>query len=79
LVVALSDASAASETDFLRNQIAKAFGVKAGFGVPILFNCQVQLVLVFFIVQTRQPYKRLVECIIAATMQVKNVLSHFLI
>jgi len=35
----LSDASAQSETYFLRNQIAKAFGIKAGFGVPILINC----------------------------------------
>lgn len=74
----ISDASATSENYFLRNQIAKAFGVKAGFGVPILLNYQVQLVLVFFMVEARKPDKRLIESTIAAVMQLENVLSRFL-
>ena len=55
------DVSAHSETYFLRNQIAKAFGVKAGFGVPILANQQVLAVLVFFMSEARSEDRRLVE------------------
>lgn len=43
-----ADVSAESETYFLRNQIAKAFGVKAGLGVPFLIQDQVVAVFMFF-------------------------------
>lgn len=42
------DVSAESETYFLRNQIAKAFGVKAGLGLPFLIEQEVVAVFVFF-------------------------------
>ncbi len=50
----ITDASAHSETYFLRHQIAQAFSVKAGFGVPILVDSKVLAVVVFFM-STAQP------------------------
>ena len=41
------DVSAESESYFLRHQIAKAFGVKAGLGLPIKMQ-ELEVVLVFF-------------------------------
>ncbi len=49
----LYDASAESETYFLRNQIARAFGIRAGFGVPVVVNHQVLAVLIFFMSQAQ--------------------------
>ena len=49
----ICDASAKSETYFLRNQLAKAFGIRAGFGVPVLADHQVLAVLVFFMSQAQ--------------------------
>lgn len=37
------DVSAESETYFLRHQIAKAYGVRAGFGVPISLRLKIAL------------------------------------
>ena len=42
------DVSIQSEGYFLRNQIAKAFSVRAGLGLPILVEQQVLAILVFF-------------------------------
>jgi len=64
----LADAGAHSETYFLRNQIAKAFGVKAGFGVPMVANQQVLAVLVFFMLDRAQD-EQLVELVTAAALQ----------
>jgi len=49
----MTDASAYPETYFLRHQIAQAFSVKAGFGVPILIDSQVLAVVVFFMSESR--------------------------
>lgn len=57
----LEDVSAQSETYFLRNQIAKALSVKAGFGIPILVSSQVLAVVVFFISKERSPDVSLME------------------
>jgi signal transduction protein with GAF and PtsI domain len=65
----ICDASAQTETYFLRNQIAKAFGVRAGLGVPILANHNVLAVLVFFMSEVRSEDRRLVELIVAAATQ----------
>ncbi len=64
------DVSAHSETYFLRNQMAKAFGVKAGFGVPILANRQVLAVLVFFMSEARSEDRRLIELVQKAATQI---------
>lgn len=72
------DVSVQSETYFLRNQIALAFGVKAGFGVPILANHQVLVVLVFFMLSVRSEDKRLVELTRVAATQLGVLLQRFL-
>ena len=73
----IADVSAfQSETYFLRNQIAKACGVKAGFGVPILANHQVLAVLVFFMLEAHEEDKRLVELIVTVTTQLGELLQH---
>lgn len=52
---------ASSETYFLRNQIAQAFGVRAGFGIPILAGSKVLAVAVFFISEARPEDTALIE------------------
>jgi hypothetical protein len=44
----IDDATAEPESYCLRNQLARAFDIGAGFGVPIIANDGVQAVLVFF-------------------------------
>ena len=61
----IPDVSAQSEAYFLRNQIAQACGVKAGFGVPILANHQVLAVLVFFMSEAREEERQMVELVAA--------------
>ncbi len=53
------DASAESETYFLRNQIAKACSAKASFGVPIPMMPNSLAVAVFFLSQARSADTRL--------------------
>jgi GAF domain-containing protein len=74
----MSDASAESETYFLRNQIAKAFGVKAGLGLPILVQSQVRTVVVFFMLEAAAEDQGLVELTQAAVMELENLLPRFL-
>lgn len=50
----IADATAESESYWLRNQLARAFDLRAGFGVPIIDNGRVQAVLVFFKLVTQQ-------------------------
>jgi hypothetical protein len=54
------DVSAESESYFLRHQIAKAFGVKAGLGVPVTVQ-QLQVVLVFFQSEVRDVDPQCIE------------------
>jgi signal transduction protein with GAF and PtsI domain len=44
----IADATAKSESYYLRNQLARAFDINAGFGVPIIANERVWAVIVFF-------------------------------
>jgi hypothetical protein len=50
----IADATAESESYWLRNQLARAFDLSAGFGIPIIENGRVQAVLVFFQLVTQQ-------------------------
>ena len=69
------DVSARSETYFLRNQIAKACGVKAGFGIPVKCERQVIVVLVFFM-RTADPHKeQKVDFITAVAAKLEKSLS----
>ena len=62
-------------TYFLRNQISKACGVKAGFGIPIKCDRQVIVVLVFFM-GTADPYKEhKVDFITAVAAKLEKSLS----
>lgn len=67
------DVSAQSETYFLRNQIAKAYGLKTGLGVPILANHQVLAVLVFFMLEAREEDRRLVELVVTVATHLGEV------
>lgn len=49
----IADVSAESESYFLRNQIAKAFGAKASFGIPIIER-NILAILVFFMSEIRE-------------------------
>lgn len=69
------DVSAHSETYFLRNQIANACGIKAGFGVPVIVNHQVLAVLVFFITQAHQEDQRLIELVAAVATKLGTVMQ----
>lgn len=70
------DVSAHSETYFLRNQIAKACGIKAGFGVPVIVNYQVSAVLIFFLRQARQEDQRLIELVAGVAIKLGAIMQH---
>ena len=62
----INDVSTQSENYFLRNQIAKAFNIKAGFGFPIFCNPAIVGVLIFFTDYACKKDPDLVERAIAA-------------
>ena len=69
----IPDVSVQSEAYFLRNQIAKACGVKAGLGVPILAHDQVLAVLVFFMSEVREEDSQLVELAVGVATHLGEV------
>ncbi|WP_045053348.1 GAF domain-containing protein [Aliterella atlantica] len=72
----IEDVGATSETYFLRNQIAKACSVKAGFGIPITTNDEVIAVIVFFMRQAQAENPQLIELVKAAATQLEQILLH---
>lgn len=58
------DISTESETYFLRNKIAQAFGVKTALGIPIIANHRVQSVLAFFRLESRPRDEKIIELIL---------------
>ncbi len=58
------DVSAESETYFLRNKIAQAFGVKTALGIPIIANHRVESVLVFFMLESRARDENIIKFIL---------------
>ncbi len=71
----IRDVSARSEMYFLRNQIAKACGVKAGFGIPIKRDRQVVVVLVFFMRQVCDQDRQKVDFITAVATELERLLN----
>ncbi|NEQ20316.1 MAG: GAF domain-containing protein [Microcoleus sp. SIO2G3] len=69
----LADVSSQSEFYFLRNQIAKAFGVKSAFGVPVVEG-DLQLVLVFFMSKIWDEDKQMIASTEAVAEQLKPLL-----
>lgn len=70
------DVSTESETYFLRNQIAKACGVKAGFGIPVMSCDRASVVIVFFMRQAQLEDKRVVELVTLVKAQLEQALQH---
>ena len=61
---------------FYRSQAAREAGLKAAFGLPILAADQVVAVLAFFMFESREEDKRLVEIVSAVATQLGSVLQH---
>ncbi|MBD2576710.1 GAF domain-containing protein [Oscillatoria sp. FACHB-1406] len=69
----IDDVSVQSESYFLRNQIAKAFNLKAGFGFPIFCDrCSIAIVI-FFTDRACEEDPSLVQCAIAATSPLEHL------
>jgi hypothetical protein len=58
----LFDAMIDSETYFLRNQIARAFGIRSGLGIPFKIDGKIRAILVLFM-KTSRPEDRQVSLI----------------
>lgn len=69
------DVSTQSETYFLRNYIAKAFGIKTGLGVPILVRHQSIAVLALFSLEARAENKQTITTIETLVAQVGALLQ----
>ena len=65
----IQDVSLKSNNFFSRAHLAKACGLRAGFAVPILANNEVLAVLVFFMFESRQEDRRLVELILTVATE----------
>lgn len=70
------DVSTESETYFLRNLIAKACGVKAGFGIPVMKGDRAIVVLVFFTRQAQVEDKQIVEFIALVRAQLAQAIPY---
>jgi diguanylate cyclase (GGDEF)-like protein len=62
------------ETIFLRAQMAIEAGIRAGLGIPIIANDQVLAVLVFFMSESRDSDKWLIDTISAVATQLGSVI-----
>ncbi len=71
----IRDVSIEPDPFFLRSHLAKACGLRAGFGVPILADDQVLAVLVFFMFESHQEDRRLVELITTVAAQLGAVIQ----
>ncbi len=69
------DVTAKSEGYFLRNQIAKAFGIKTGFAVPVIADNQVLMVLAFFALDIRPKDFELLKIAMKETEKLAKRLS----
>lgn len=71
----VKDVSRESDDFFTRSVIAKACGLKAGVGVPILANGEVLAVLAFFMFESHHEDRLLIELISAVAAQLGVVLQ----
>ncbi|MEW6496134.1 MAG: EAL domain-containing protein [Cyanobacteriota bacterium] len=71
----IRDVSLQSHDFFSRSHLAKACGLKAGVGVPILAGDEVLAVLTFFMFESHQEDRRLVELISTVAAQLGAVLQ----
>jgi hypothetical protein len=73
----IADVSDRSETYFLRNQIATAFGVRAGLGIPIALNSATTAVIVFFMSEMRPDDQALIAQTQATIAEFKRLSPQF--
>ena len=59
-----------------RCKMARDFGLKSALGIPIIASDRVVAVLVFFMAESRQENKRLIEIVSSAAAQLATVLRH---
>lgn len=69
------DVSIQEETVFLRQQLVKEVGFKAGVGIPVIDNNQVLAVLVFFMFESCEEDKRLIEIVSTVATQLGSLLQ----
>lgn len=74
----LPDACSVSEGVFLRNQIAKAFGVKTGFGIPVIGSDRILAVLVFFMLDAHEENQELIDFLATIATQIGGKLEKIL-
>ncbi len=67
--------SVESDSNFSRLEITKETGIKAAFGVPIVANDKVVVVLVFFILELREEDRRLVDLVSTVAAQLGSVIQ----
>ncbi|HHL40125.1 MAG TPA: PAS domain S-box protein [Deltaproteobacteria bacterium] len=65
----IPDVSATSEKVFLRTSLALETGLKAALGIPIVASGEVLAVLVFFMFQSREEDRRLIELVSTVAAQ----------
>ncbi|MBW4522554.1 MAG: PAS domain S-box protein [Scytolyngbya sp. HA4215-MV1] len=63
----MKDVSAESPQVYVRAEFAKAVGLKAGLGIPLIANGVVLAILVFYMFEARDEDERLIELISAST------------
>lgn len=71
----IQDVSSEPETVFLRKQLASVVGFKTGLGIPIINSDRVLAVLVFFIFESREEEKRLVEIVSTVATQLGSLMQ----
>lgn len=71
----ISDVSSRSENYFLRNLIAKAFGLRAGLGIPVYIESETQIVFVFFNAEVCEKDLFLMQLVESAAIHFSEVLA----
>ena len=72
----VQDVSIEPEDKFPRRKMARDFGLKSALGIPIIVSDKVVAVFVFFMSESREEDKRLVEIVSSAAAQLATVLQH---
>lgn len=72
----IEDVCHSSDSIFLRCQMALEPGLKAGLGIPILDRDRVLAILVFFMFESREEEKQLVEMVSGVATQLGELIQH---
>jgi PAS domain S-box-containing protein len=72
----VQDVSIEPEDKVPRRKMARDFGLKSALGIPIIVSDKVVAVFVFFMSESREEDKRLVEIVSSAAAQLATVLQH---